>query len=385
MDRNRTVVMNILFIIYHPSALSNWIVKLQPYLEKYKISVIHIGKLHGVNVESISGVELYDVSHNTFYDNDQLVASINPQLVVFMSFRSLWEFIFQRICVKQNRNHIYLEHGLFSKDTLHFRTNKLKKEIWSTLKRQIVYWINEFGCIKTSQHPANEIILFIDVYLRRKFNKSPFDHYFIFSERSFDNYSKLYEMEIGVNTTLIGYPIFSDEVQKKSSEKMIKDNGGILYVHQPLISDGLASISFDQEKKWLMKIREQLIDKYNKFTILLHPRADLDAYRERFNGTGIDVIKSPNNFLVFAEHSLVIGHYSTALLYSLYFKKPTVILDYPSTVNDKIFAECFNYYVSIEDMKNAKFKVKEGHKDYMVGKNNTFEHISISLIEYLKK
>lgn len=377
--------MNILFLTYHPSMLSNWVVKLQPFLEDYNIYVLHIAKLHSVKVKPIKKIQLYDVSWNSYSRNKELLKQIKPELVVFLSFRSMWEHTFQRICKSLKFSQVYLEHGLYSKDTLSFKPNKLKTNFGNTIFRQIAFWYNEIGCIIHSEKIIDEIKLCRDVYFKGRFGACPFEHYFIYSQRSFDKYSQIYKMKIGVNTTLVGYPIFNDKSYKLLLNNSLCKNDGVLYVHQPLIKDGIAAISYEEEKKWLINIYECLKDRYSSFTILLHPRADLDAYIDRFKNTGINVIKSPNNYLQFAERSLIIGHYSTALLYGLYFNKPTVILDYPTTINDTSFAECFSYCKSIDELREVNLEVNYGAKKmYFVGDVNTFEHIAEKMKDYLR-
>ena len=107
-------------------------------------------------------------------------------------------------------------------------------------------------------------------------------------------------------------------------------NGEVLYVHQPFILDGYATISYEEEKKIFLDLEKQLLKKYKRLIVLLHPRENLSTYIKRFADTQIDIIQLPNNYSCFTDKSLIIGHYSTALLYALYFEKPTIILNYPS-------------------------------------------------------
>lgn len=372
---------NMVILSYHPSALTNWVVKLAPYMKWSQLSVLHIAKLHGVEAISIEGIKLYDVSNYSFKQAEKLVKELNPDLFVFLSFRSVLELTYHRICTTNHIHKVYLEHGLFSNDTLKFRTNKLKKEFRKTFYRQFSFAKTQIGYIINSGNVWNESKLYMEVFFYKKFKIVPYDHYFLFSRRSFDNYSKLFPMEEGKNVTYIGYPIFSDEEQKKIAN--VHDGGGILYVHQPLISDGLAKITYDEEKQWLLKISSILAPQYGTMTILLHPRANLEDYKKRYEGTGIEVTKAPNNFRLFADKSLIVGHYSTALLYGLYFEKPTVVLDYPTMNNDSLFSEIFTFVDDLEKLPICNFKVNSEMKEYMVGNYNTFEHIAHCLNNYV--
>lgn len=371
------LVMNVIFVLYHPSELTNWVVKLLPYLDECHVSVFHIASLHHVETKKISGVDLYDISKKSYKNLVSLIDMINPAKVVFLSFRSLMELVLQRICMGLGIRTFYLEHGLFSNDTLRFRVNKLRKEWGCVFRRQWCFWKLSFECILHSSSKVKEVSLFYRVYKQGRFYLCPFDFYYLFSMRSYEMMTKVYRIRLGVNVELVGYPIFVDSRQKKLSETAISTNGGVLYVHQPLISDGLASISYEEEKEYLVEIANKVNEHYGSLTILLHPRSDVDEYRKRFRNTGINVIQSPNNFLLFADKALIIGHYSTALLYGLYFEKPTIVLDYPTTRNDSSFNQFFTYIKRIDDLDKMSVECcSRDSKTYMLGSINTFEYIA---------
>lgn len=369
--------MNIVILMYHPSGLTNWVCKLAPYMKGHNMTVLHIAKLHNVEPINIPGVRLIDISGFPAQKAEDLLIDLKPDVFVFMSFRSIMELTYNRLCTKIGIKKVYVEHGLFSRDTLKFRTKKLKKEFSLMFKRQASFLYTHLDFIFNNKNKLDEIRLFYNVYCKGKFNLVPYEHYYIFSRRSFDNYSKLFPMNETQNVTYVGYPIFNDEAQKKVAE--VINGGGILYVHQPLIFDGLANITYDEEKEWLVEISKRLC-RYSRFTILLHPRGDLDAYKKRFRDTNIDIIKSPNNYKLFADKDLIIGHYSTALLYGLYFDKPTIVLDYPTTINDPLFAELFTYISDIKLIDRVEVSTDISKKEYMVGSHNTFEHIAKVLI-----
>lgn len=211
---------------------------------------------------------------------------------------------------------------------------------------------------------------------------SQHDYFFLFSERSYDLLKKVYNLDKNKNVKLVGYPIFTEETQKVKVNKC-KNIEGVLYVHQPLISDGIAHISYQEEKEYLLKLADILKDKYGGLTILLHPRADLEIYKRMYDNTDIEVILSPNNFKLFIDKSLIVGHYSTALLYGLYFERPTVVIDYPTVKTDTAFSDFFIYCKDLADIKHLDFSNKPNRKTYLVGENNTYEYIAKTLINYV--
>lgn len=370
--------MNIFFLLYHPSAFTNWINKLTPFFNGIDIYVLHISKLHGVQPDIKRGYKAIDISYYSYRNLEKLFREISPDLFIFLSFRSLLEYTVNRLCVKLNIRKVYLEHGLFSTDTLRFRKNKFKKEAGRTIKRQSAYWYLQIGLIIHSKHPLSEIRLANSVYRKNNFREAPYDHYYLFSKRSYECYRKIFDLN-KKNTTYIGYPIFNNEAEKQCADVQ-KFGKGVLYVHQPLISDGIAKISFNEEKAYLQAIAQNVKEKYGDFTILLHPRANIREYKELYKDTGIEIVQSPNNYRCFADKSLIIGHYSTALLYGLYFNKPTIVVDYPTVEISNMFKELFVYCEDVKSLAVLNVSGDKKRKDYIVGEHNTFEYIAKSLL-----
>ena len=349
-------------------------------MEDMEVYVFHIAQLHGMCVKKNYGDNFIDISNFSYKEIKKHIEDIVPDLTVFMSFRSLFELVIQQICKEHNLKHFYLEHGMFSNDTLRFRSNKLKKERKVVIRRQLKFILLSFQRIMFSSRPLLEFILFKNVYFRNKFYLCKHDHYLVYSERSFDCLKNIFKLSLK-EVEYIGYPIFNDYRQKKECDELEKNKDGILYVHQPLISDGLASISYDEEKQFLLHISEKL-KTYGKLTVLLHPRSNVNEYKRRFADTDIEIIQSPNNYKIFANKAIVIGHYSTALLYGLYFDKRTIILNYPSMHNDSVFNNIFQYVEDIDKLNIDILTDKSIDKEYILGTNNTFEHISERLKYY---
>lgn len=369
----------IVFVLYHPSGLSNWVLKLQPFLMDNDLYVFHIGLLHQIAVSPIDGIHLFDISKLSYAGQLLLIKKIHPQLMVFLSFRSLMELVLQRICVKEKICKIYVEHGIFSRDTLHFRRNKLKREKKTVIKRQLAFLRSSLGCVIHSENIIKEFFLFYRVYIKGQFWLQPFNHYLLFSQRSFDIMRWVFDLQNDYNVDYVGYPIFKDEKQKQLCEKQISTDGGVLYIHQPLISDGIVSITYGDEKLFLVNMARILRPKFGNLTILIHPRADLNEYKQRFKDTDIDIVQSPNNPLMFINRSLIIGHYSTALLYGSYFKKPTIVLDYPTLKNDATFNEFFCYVKNAEEIVKMNIFETPQNRNYLIGDYNTFEHIAYKI------
>jgi hypothetical protein len=78
---------------------------------------------------------------------------------------------------------------------------------------------------------------------------------------------------------------------------------------------------------------------------LLHPRENIEFYRELYNGTDISVLQNIEK-IDYAKYKLAIGHYSTALIYPIFFKIPLWILDYENinSQTTSVFRELNTYH-----------------------------------------
>ena len=372
-------MQNIVVILYHVSALSNWILRLLPYMKDVNIHIIHFSKLQKQKMPIVVDVNFYDVSYFSYRSMRSLIKNINPNKVLFFTFRSVLDFTMYKLCIELGIKKVYLEHGLFSADSIRFRLNLAKKNPWETAKRQLMHIYKYLGYALNSNKFFNELKEFGDFYRHGKIGLIQFDRYYLYSQRSVDCYSEIFD-NIPNNYTIVGYPIFSDENEKANaiSFKNTK-NEGVVYVHQPLICDGIASISYEEEKLYLINMAKLLSPVYGTFTILLHPRDNLREYLKMFENEDVAIVQSPNDFKVFVDKKIVIGHYSTALLYGLYFKKITVIIDYPSVEPNEIFKEIFPHFSAPDELLKSEVLMSKKLSNYMLGNVNTYENIAICI------
>ena len=373
--------MKLAFVIYNLSHLDNWIKPLSKYTDNNEIIVFHLAKIQNKTFPVVhNNIKEYDLSQISGQEIINILKYINPDICIFLNFRSMFEFLLQRICIHNNIKQIYLEHGLFSQNTLHFMTSRAKRNIKSTICRQYNLWKKYLGFLFCSKALTKELKILEQIYLKRNFSASPFDHYIVYSQREKDLLSKVFNMN-NKNTSLVGYPIFNDKQEKTRLIIQHNNNNEVLYVHQPFILDGFATINYEQEKTYLISLKNILLRKYDRFTILLHPRENLSAYIRRFEDTDINIIQSPKDCTCYTNKSLILGHYSTALFYALYFDIPTVILNYPTVKNDPIYEECFETISDIKALLIKDFKTNPTKKIYMLGEINTYEYIANKIIQ----
>lgn len=365
----------ILFVTYNVSLIYNWVVKLIPYLFDCEVLVIHIRKLEDVSHFQKLPVSNIDITGFSYRRISSLIDKYNPSICVFFNFKGIIEQLLLRICKEKYIKTLYLEHGIITNDVITFKKLKLA-HLSKRFKRVFIQFYQYFSFILRSNHPFHEAILLYKVLRHNKFSLSTFDYYFVFGRRCMKFISEIFPLEENKNAFIVGYPLFESSKQRnEATAKGEQKKLGVLYIHQPFIRDQYTTISYEEERAYLMKWAEKLVPEFGAFTILLHPREDLNYYRALYNTTNIKVIQSPNNYLVFKQSRLVLGHYSTALLYPLYFNIPAYIIEYPHVVIPSIFENMFPL-LTFQESVVLKEKHEYPNKTYLIGIHNTFENIA---------
>lgn len=210
----------------------------------------HIANLQGQKEPAIEGVKSYDVSSRSYSEIIDIIEHERIDLWINFNFRSLFELFFQRICALQNIKSVYLEHGFFHKIHCILKLKRLKKHL-GNCQSPVKFLEKYIGVLYHAKKRLQEWRILQQVYFKNNFKYSPFDYYFIFSQREYSLLSNVFPLDES-NTSLIGYPIFSSEKDKKEATSAgLKMNGEVLYVHQPFILDGYATISYEEEKIFL--------------------------------------------------------------------------------------------------------------------------------------
>lgn len=368
---------NTIIILYHISGLSNWINKLNPYLKKTNLHVFHFSKLQDVEYPETKDYMSYDISYYSYGKLKRLVLSIAPTKCLFLTFRSVLDFTMFKLCMELKIKTLLLEHGLMSNDTLRYRNNMIRKSPITSVKRQIWHIYKYLGYAFSSRFcmkSLRELYLF---YLKGRFDFYKFDKFLLYSQHSIDAYKQVL-LDVPNNSVIVGYPIFADSTQREEATIYVNSvkKDGMIYIHQPLIADGVATITYQEEKKYILGIVASLSQKYGKLTLLLHPRADTKLYEDLYRDSDVDVIKSPNNYKVFVDKKLVIGHYSTALLYGLYFDIPTILIDYPTLKGNELFQSLFPSFKYPKEVLEKDIHVNKVLKEFFLGKENTYQYIA---------
>ena len=332
----------IAFYVHETGLLKYFIEPICSFLfYNYKIIVFHLGKRDSKTPLRSAYYELIDVGDISVKEIGALIEKHNPKAVVFLGFVSIFELLMLRIVKKNNHKAIYLQHGIFSKNTISFPFQRIINSFSEVLRRNLYFLGCYFSFILYSNQIKKECVIFYNCLRRKKYNDTRFDKAIFFSKHGYSNINPSF----GYNEEdvfLSGYPLaFSNdefETYTNVALKKCTHSKKAIYIHQPFIADGLVKWSYEDEKVFILSIANDLELSGLKLEVLLHPRESFKNYENKYKGTSIRIIQNiqKENY---ASYALAIGHYSSALLYPLFFHIPIRIMNYDTIDchNDNIF------------------------------------------------
>lgn len=363
--------------------VKNWIHPLRPFLEG-EIYVFHINSLDKEDLICPEGVHLIDIGLLSTFGILRKLKEIRPDAYISLGFRSLIELMLVRLCRKVGIKSVYLEHGLYTVDTARLNTSNLKRNTGYVVKKYQNFVIKYVQYLFLCRCSFRELRAFHEGFVKKNYINSKFDKALFFGQYGFAETNKLFHYP-NHDVVFCGYPLFqSNKERDEVSETIVKkkDNAAsVIYVHQPFILNHQTSISYAEEVCFIRTIWNKIRTEFYAFQVLLHPRENIERYVDLFSGTDIEVIQKPNDYRVFLGANLVIGHYSTALLYSLYFNIETVIMDYPKAKIDKLYTSFCSYAESPNELcdkiiKSGHSNKKEYNIELLVGPVNSYENVA---------
>lgn len=361
----------ILIYTHKTSFINNWINPLQSFLF-FDIVIFHINSIDNEKIPKMNNIVLYDISELSVKKISKIISEINPKYTLFLGYRSLAELFLLRLCKNLKIKTVYLEHGLYTHDTKKINKKRLIKDTKKTVKKYSLF-ILKFAQLMIL-YSIKEISHFYQCFIKNNYSKNRFDEALFFSEYGFKGLNQVFNYS-EKDVYYCGYPLFKEASQINYS---VKQSNDVLYVHQPFILNKQAKISYEEEIEYILNMKNKLSNTFDKFTVLLHPREDLGHYERLLHEHNIDVIQRPNDYTVFLDKRLVIGHYSTALLYPLFFQIKTIIVDYPSVKIDPIFTNYCDYFTDTTQLKVNMNDKKAAQVDIsnLLGPHNTYKNIA---------
>lgn len=373
----------IVFYVHRTGLLGYFVNPICSFLkEKYDITVFHLDKRNGYSSHGNGDYKTIDLSDFSIDEIQQTLKELAPNAVILLGFVSIYELLMLRIATDLGIKTIYLEHGIFSKDTSSLPLKKLLYKFWGTSIKNLFFLRQYRDFIKRSSNPQQEKLIFKQCVLKRNYSESKFSKALFFSDYGYKHINKLFRYE-RPNIDFTNYPLtYNNESYKELNSLALTpltENKKAILIHQPFILDGLANWGYEDEREYIAKIAME-IKKYGyQMTLLIHPRENVERYRNLYETSDI-IIKQNINKKEYKEYSLAIGYYSTALLYPVFLHIPLLIIDY----GDKVKATDSPFYpltcsLPIENFAELMQKYDAYIREYIGTSECSFEHMAYVL------
>ncbi len=381
---------NIVFYIHRTGLLSYYINPICEYLSKnYRIIVLHLDKCNGYHYapEKSSLYDTIDLSGKSAKSIECLLKELKPKALVNLGFISIYELLMLRICKTLGIKTIFLEHGLYSKETSSLPFRKMIHNFGPTVKKNLNFLSLYLQFIIMSKNSKYELSVFWRCFRKKEYYVSKFDRALFFADYGYQKISDFFHYKNN-EVDFICYPLANTNREFSHYEEIAKlphnNDGKATFIHQPFILDGLANWSYDDEKTYVLELANRLKQYGYELSVQLHPREDIDRYKKLYQGTGVDIIYGMNR-VDFKKYSLVVGCYSTALLYPIFFKIPVIIVDYPDVFEAKgslFYPVSCSLPIKEEEILVSQYD--EFCNEYLGTGNCSFENIALKIEETLQ-
>ena len=380
--------------------LNGWVDPIYFFLKKngFNLVVLHHTKLNQQSAHTDKNIskdyELIDISHISLNAILQIFQKYKPVGMLVLTFRSLFDLLINRIAHHCNVKTLYIEHGFFVDVTaLSFAMTDKKASVirYSNYVRKYIFFL-----IFISRNILLELQIIFKAIKKNDFSMAQYDYALFYADYGFQKINKLFKYP-PEKVFFSGYPIAKNKKDLGCFESSVltgqfSKKNKILFIQQPLLVDKLSNISYEEEAHYLMEIADICIKEGYEFMFQVHPRENLERYTAVFKELEVTVLKNSSVEKSIAKSSIVIGHLSTALLSSIYFKKPLLLIYYPGL--DESFLDYFkDVGLKIKDTNQLR-KVLSDPADYIeklarynkfiqnhVGTGNSFEHQAEKILD----
>lgn len=373
---------NIIFYIHRTGLLGYFVNPICEYLsERYSITILHLDKRNGYNYAPEESVlyDLVDLSDKNVQEIQKLISELQPKAFISLGFISIYELLMLRICKSLEIKTIFLEHGLYSKETSALPFGKLIHKFGSTVSKNLYFLGRYWQFIRLSDNSKHEASIFWRCFRKKQYYLSKYDKALFFADYGYRKITEMFRYEDD-EVDFIGYPLAKTNKEFDGYQRMASvpnsKNGLATFIHQPFILDGLANWTYEDEREYFLQLAKTLKVYGYKFSIQLHPRESFERYQQLYKNSGIDIILGMDR-ADFKKYSLVVGSYSTALLYPIYFKIPVLIMGYPNVCMAKdsvFFPVCCS--LPIIDEKEVVNTYDDFCKEYLGTGICSFENIA---------
>ena len=201
---------NIVFYVHRTGLLSYYVNPICSFLkEKYDITVFHLDKRNGFSSHGNGDYKTIDLSDYSIEKIQQTLKKLEPKAVILLGFVSIYELLMLRICTDLGLKTIYLEHGIYSKETSSLPLNKIVNKFWTAMTKNLFFLWQYRNFIKLSSNPKQEKRLFKQCVLKKDYSESQFSKALFFSDYGFKQINKLFQYDES-HIDFICYPLAYD-------------------------------------------------------------------------------------------------------------------------------------------------------------------------------
>lgn len=378
------------------SSARNIIIPLLEFFEKEDIGVIflHANSLVGnVSIPEAKGLESFDIFLNDYKSLKNLLETKKPMAICCLSFRSLFDIFINRLGHDYNIPTIYFEHGLYISG---LGDKFFMADIRTSIKRYRNYFAKYLTFLFAERlNIFKELSNTYKCIKHNDYTNNPYDAYLFYALHGKDQLHDKFKFSDD-RIFYSGYPLIKYHRDLNIERTNILTNQYALYIHQPLIQDGLTTLNYEDEKEMIRNISSELGKNGLKLIFKIHPREDIAEYQKRF--AELDVVISSEPFPeLLPKCKLVLGQFSTALFFATKYYVPLIIIPYAG-VDDSFYAifETIGKRINeiqglngiLHDFESLTHDMEACYDEFnkfTIGENNSFEDQAGALITITEK
>ena len=374
---------NIYFYIHKTGIIDYFIYPICKFLLKeYNITILHLNKKNGFANKEYAHIHQIDISDYNTRQILDLFHKDKPIAFVLPGFISIYELYMLRLAKMSNTPTLFLEHGIYSRDTAHIAYKKaFTSKVLNILSRNIYFLYRYIEMAVKSKRLKEELSILYKAIRKKDYSGTQFTHAFFFAPYGYKHIDQYFHHSPH-SVEFIGYPLVENNTEYNNIKQLIGNdtrNGVAIYIHQPFILDTITDWNYDQEKEMLIKLNNDIKQHNLSLVVALHPRESLQRYSQLYSDTDI-AVKYITNKEEYAYCDLAIGHYSTALMFPLFFEKPIWIIDY-----NAIKSTQESPYIPVNSYPNLQTHNNNAFKNEIIGNETlSFENIAQHIDQYLQ-
>jgi len=378
------------FLLYN---LSMYSYTIKDYIESFNDNslILHSSAItpDRAKVKVITNAPIFDISYSSIRELQRLFEVYDITNVTFFTYQSSYDKLIYGICKRLGIKTTFHDHGIVNGN--------------QPGKGQLTFshFFHKGGAIiKRFLHIQQKKRELKNMYLKGKsdftpikllfdsdFKKYSFDNALFFSQNNFEVHQTIINID-NTKYKIGGLPVFRFNSERNMSIACSRERAKqVLYILQPLIKLGFTKIGFNDEINYIIALSRIMNQKKYILKLRLHPAQEKEPYKEALKHTSIVISEEPNLNADLLESSIILGHWSTAILTAVALRKRLYVLKYPDLYPkyekfNQMFKElsCNNNIVdNLNDLTkihfdsvlkyNAKTKI-----EYFVGSFNTYEH-----------